>query len=988
MKNICSIVLLVLLVVSPCCVQGQLWKQYADSAKANAERELFDNSIDLYKKALHELKKDSMATLTYADVINELAEVYGERDEYEKVEPLFIEVRQIKAGILGTSHFDYATTCHNLGRLYMAMAQYNKAVVFYLESKDVTERSVGRENSDYAITCNNLANVYSNMGQFVKSESLHLEIKQIRERILGKEHPDYASSCNNLGALYVTMGLYDKAEPLYLEAKMIRDSLRSKDQSRRIQSEYANTCNNLAILYSNIGEYEKAESLHLEAKLVRDKTFGKENSIYAQSCSNLGSLYTYMGQYQKAESLLLESRQIREKVVGKDDLEYAQTCHNLGVFYVDRRQYEKAEQFYLETKRIRENVYGKEHPIYANTCNTLAALYRIIGQYAKAEELYLEARQIRSKVLGTEHPDYKSTCQGQAILYWNMKDSEKAIGLFTEAFMVQNTLQKKVFEFTNEAEKQSYLKKYSDDQDYFFSFATSSGLHSRQGLSYDISLAQRNLILSSSRQLRKTIYASTDTCLKNRYAAWVDIKEQLAFWYTKSGANRVQNIAELESKAEDLEKALTRQSTLFKNQNRDNLVTWKDIHQELKPNEAAIEFVKFDYYNGRRMTDSVFYIALMIRPDIDHPLLIPVFESRQLEKLFGSGSSLATVSSLYRFNDKRESLYNLLWRPIEKHLDGIKRVYYAPAGNLFRIAFAALPVNDHEVLSDKYQLIQLNTTALVLNQHNHTIGVDDEIILYGGIQYEADSSALKQASVAYEKKAEPTVLFSADDTRGNTWRFLPGTGKETGAIRSLGKQKGYSIKNYNDVKASEESVKALNGNNSPAVLHIATHGFFFPDPMRVESNKGERSVDGSPFKFSANPLFRSGLLFAGANNAWSGKQFEGLEDGILTAYEVSNLYLPNTKLVVLSACETGLGDIQGNEGVYGLQRAFKIAGVENLVMSLWKVPDNTTAEFMQEFYKNIFNKQSISDAFNHAQMVMKNKYREQPYKWAAWILVR
>ena len=133
---------------------------------------------------------------------------------------------------------------------------------------------------------------------------------------------------------------------------------------------------------------------------------------------------------------------------------------------------------------------------------------------------------------------------------------------------------------------------------------------------------------------------------------------------------------------------------------------------------------------------------------------------------------------------------------------------------------------------------------------------------------------------------------------------------------------------------------------------------------------------------------RSGLFFAGANNAWKGKPIEGVEDGILTSYEVSDLYLPNTKLAVLSACQTALGDIQGNEGVYGLQRAFKIAGVQNLVMSLWKVPDAETAEFMQAFYKNIFEKQSINDAFYNAQTVMKNKYRDEPYKWAAWVLVR
>jgi CHAT domain-containing protein len=216
--------------------------------------------------------------------------------------------------------------------------------------------------------------------------------------------------------------------------------------------------------------------------------------------------------------------------------------------------------------------------------------------------------------------------------------------------------------------------------------------------------------------------------------------------------------------------------------------------------------------------------------------------------------------------------------------------------------------------------------------------------------------------------------------------YLSQTEKEITGIGSIARQQGYSVDVTDGVRASEESFKALSGKNSPAIIHLATHGFFFPDPKN--SKKDEWRAGYTVFQQSENPLMRSGLALAGANNAWNGKPVEGVEDGILTAYEVSNMYLPNTQLVVLSACETGLGDIQGGEGVYGLQRAFKMAGVKNLVMSLWKVDDITSSEFMQEFYKNIFLKQSIQDAFAHAQTVLKNKYRNDPYKWAAWILVR
>jgi CHAT domain-containing protein len=172
-------------------------------------------------------------------------------------------------------------------------------------------------------------------------------------------------------------------------------------------------------------------------------------------------------------------------------------------------------------------------------------------------------------------------------------------------------------------------------------------------------------------------------------------------------------------------------------------------------------------------------------------------------------------------------------------------------------------------------------------------------------------------------------------------------------------------------------------------LHIATHGFFFDDPQHDALPVERPGSGGQAFKQSGNPLFRAGLLFAGANDSWNGKHVEGQnEDGILTAYEVSNMYLPNTSLVVLSACETALGDIRGSEGVYGLQRSFKMAGVNYLLMSLWKVPDVETSEFMQLFYKNVFQGKPIDHSFSIAQSVMKTKYRREPFKWAAWILVK
>lgn len=227
---------------------------------------------------------------------------------------------------------------------------------------------------------------------------------------------------------------------------------------------------------------------------------------------------------------------------------------------------------------------------------------------------------------------------------------------------------------------------------------------------------------------------------------------------------------------------------------------------------------------------------------------------------------------------------------------------------------------------------------------------------------------------------------------GESWNYLHGTLEEVNNIQKIAKDKNISTLYFTGNDALEENFKLLNGNASPSILHISTHGFFFPDPEQKKEDLERMRITGEDknvFKLSDNPLNRAELLFAGANHTWKGENAsENLEDGILTVYEASQIYLPNTKLVVLSACETGLGDIKGSEGVFGLQRAFKAAGAEYLMMSLWKVPDKETAEFMEEFYKELFKTNAIENSYKTAQDFMKEKYPDEPYKWAAFVLVR
>ena len=442
----------------------------------------------------------------------------------------------------------------------------------------------------------------------------------------------------------------------------------------------------------------------------------------------------------------------------------------------------------------------------------------------------------------------------------------------------------------------------------------------------------------------------------------------------------------LEQKANEQEKWLTLQSAAFKQ--TQETPRWQTIQQQLQKHEAAIEFTSFNYHNGKEETDSVLYAAILIRKELAEPLLIPLFEKKQLDDILGKKETVAGKRGLYtrgvkgiKVLRKTKPLYDLVWHPLEKELAGIKKIFFAPSGELLKISFAALAVNDTQHLSDRYELLQLNTTAQVTRSEEDWITVKDSLLLFGGIVYEADTSEIRNSILKYNTQAVYSNVTERFLKEKKHFYFLPGTLDEVVAIKNNAARAGFALRLIKGTEAVEESFKNIEGMAAPAVLHIATHGFFNEEESLIKT--GSRI-----YKKSTDPLLRSGLLFAGAQNTFNGIGLPGKENGVATALEISNMYLPGTKLVVLSACETALGQIQGNEGVYGLQRAFKMAGVKYLLMSLWEVGDMETAQFMKLFYDQLFLNQSMQKSFSSAQAVMRNKYRNQPEKWGAWVLVR
>jgi CHAT domain-containing protein len=413
---------------------------------------------------------------------------------------------------------------------------------------------------------------------------------------------------------------------------------------------------------------------------------------------------------------------------------------------------------------------------------------------------------------------------------------------------------------------------------------------------------------------------------------------------------------------------------------------------------VSLEFVHFSV-NFPLTTDSVLYAVLLIKQGIEQPLFIPLFEEREFEHLLAAEKERKSdyVNELYawaergmvKLGSEKKSLYDLIWSKIEAAgLEGITTVYYSPSGVLHRLNLGAIPVDDETILSDRYNLVALNSTRQLVIPSTISTNTNDALLV-GGINFEVDSiqtTLEDQPLLAIRSIAD---AWTESGTRGDKWSYLKWTEKEVERIASSLKTSGFVIAKFTGSDATEEAIKAIGTHGtSPRVLHMATHGFFFPDPEEKNEEQGLSETE-PVFKSSDNPMIRSGLILAGGNYAWQhGRAVSpDKEDGILTAYEISQMNLANTELVVLSACETGLGDIQGNEGVYGLQRAFKIAGAKYLIMSLWQVPDRETMEFMTTFYRNwLEENMSIPDAFRKTQREMRDRFFN-PYSWAGLVLV-
>lgn len=947
---------------------GQSWQQLraqADSALGQKNNSL---ATELLTSAYLKLPQDVAASEKNVQIQLEFAQLFYNLNNLAMASTALERVRPQLVKLRGWLHEEVAACINLQARIAHGQRQLHRAEDFYISAKIIRDSLHATSDSIYASYCNGLGVLYNDLHDFDKSLFYHQTALKLRREIFGTENRAYAQSCNNLAALYWNLGRLDLAEPLALEAHRIRGRVSSIPRR-----EYAISCVNLANISRDLGKYPDAEHYYLEARQIRRQYLGENHDDYIQSCDILADLFYFMKRYSEAEQLYLEAKDIRERKYGTQHDGYAQSCNNLAALYRDAGDLQKAVALAETAKKIWDNLAGAGTSQLAVNRNNLATIYTALNRYAEAESLFMDARRQWQEELGHNHPYLISNALSLASMFRLAGNYEKADSLYSIAIDAQQKQLKLIFAFTSEREKTAYVNNIAGAGNEYYSFYFSEAKLKSLANAYNFSLLRRNLILQNTESQRRNLSNSLDTSSRLLYQLWLENRTKLASLYSSSAQFLQDYALQLQQRIDSLEKLMARKNQLKDPVHAENR-TWKDVQAQLGKNEAAIEFVEYSVFDGMHQRDTIYYAALVIRPTDRTPQAVRLFEKRKIDSLLKRMDVQAaqSINLAYTRGLKVKSvttasaqLYDLVWKPLEVYLTQTNRVYFAATGLLHRVAYHALPIDSQTVLSDRFELIQLSTTAMAGQSPNDKISTRDSILLVGDIRY--------------------SVEMVNENRNAGFWTYLPGTANEIRSIEMAANRYGLKYRLLRENGANEAAFRNLDRRQSPALLHIATHGFFF---QRQYDTTNTQVTTGTRFRTPEDPLLRSGLVLANANQYWATGTDDADNDNVLTAYEVANLSLYGTRLVTLSACETALGDVSGAEGVYGLQRAFSMAGAQYLLMSLWKVPDQETSEFMTDFYKNLFSGQSIEAAYLKTRKKFSKKYRREPYKWAAWVLIR
>lgn len=956
-------------------------------------------AIDLGKKSIEIMREKActqMDSMMLGITISQLASSYFEAGNKNKAITILSEL---------LSSYTYPNSSDKLSDMQKLVMFYSRIGDRKKEqetSEQLLEfaKKTGGENSE--LYANSL--LYSAFTEKKIGDTMLLLQKALRiYQTLGRASDGYIQTLHALSILNINNEVYEKTMATLLQSV---DSIFGKESIRFYQFYLSNLYDKIerASNYGMKDELLKLLEISETALQKIQNEFGKNQELYVYAERLLSNIYKNLFHLQYDKTYIDKSIYYLNDIVkyneisfGKDNIKYIRSLEDLANAKIQYYEYyEDAYSIQKQIVRFYKRNYGKKHEFYAHSIATLGQFYYKEINELPLSPLYLkdklynikDNKKLQSKLqnaieLTTEALDiylilddkFKSSNQ-LIYLYWmysKLNDTSKASECLNKSFLIwkeENINQLSMLTSFEKNQRRNDL-----DWSLMLDQCTSGAIYNNSPLyneiAYNAQLFNKSILLDSEIRFKEIISEMNDK-------ESIDLINQMNEIQSKiQQSDPIEDIQLLNIKYQNLERNLMKKSQEYGDYMHNLNISFNDIKAVLKPSDIAIEFIATLPSSNINEDVNMDYYALTIASDYTSPHLIKICTDKDL--------------------DLNDSLYSAVWKPLENELKNKKNIYFAPTQKLHIKPIES--AEEIEGISQSTNRAYYRLTSTRQLAYKNKSVPSSSAVLYGALQYSADLEALKVDSKKYQGiiRSNDIEQFSIEDfnVRSKVWNFLPGTLEEVNEVSSVMKKANISIYLYTDTIGTEASFKALDGAKRK-FIHIATHGFYFTVADSIKMHRigldirknGIDNYNGSGYN-EDNSLSRCGLLFAGCNNILTGNQLpDGIEDGVLFAKEISNLDLRGLDLITLSACETGLGDISG-EGVFGLQRAFKKAGAQSILMSLWKVDDYATSLFMQHFYESLFIKgMTKTAALKDAQQYIKSQPEyESPIYWAGFVLL-
>ncbi len=946
--------------------------------------------------------------LVYITELN-LAAFYQNENNFEASEKYYNACMYGMSLVYGANSREYTQIFSNYTTLLIDLEKYQQAqpnieaLLFYYKTLD------GERNLKYLRLLNQKAIILQNLGNYQDAIDIYKDIVDEQRSLKLGDTTGYIIGIQNLGDAYREYGKFDLAIFNLKQAKQLHQKYKLKDRDALAVIE-----NNLALCFKSYGDNKNAELCYNNSISIYKSLNETDTEPYCSTLSNKADLLRTLGRYSEASELLLHSLDIRKKRFGTESENYANSLTNLALVYFDADYYKEAQDKFIEANEIYKITIGEKHQGYANNLNCLSFCYLHFKNYAKAEALKLQALQIIENSVGKNHYRYASYLISTCQLYLKTNNLQKAeVNLREALVLVERNFSKKHELYAHAqlllAEIYAKQKKfelatplYFESLDFYTNqlndyFAAMSEENQAQFLSfitpvfesYNIFLINyklnqpaknftdyinrslryqlqlKSLLANNAAKMAKEVALSSDPDLKKFYQDWLLVKNELINNY-KSTTEAAYDDNELYKKASELEIKL---KSKLKNFSSTNTLTFETIKQNLSDNEAAIEVFKVNEAIDDTLGE-IKYGAYVIKKNSLQPDFIIFNKGDDLEKI--------NFETYYKNIDEQKPdsvSYTYFFKPFEASLTNVSKIYISGDGVFHKVNLLGLfNPKTKKYVADNFEIYPTSTIAAIINKQKTIAKLNTTASLFGYPDYDYDLTKK-------QKKQTITTQIVASRYGLTNLSKLPGTKVEVEEINKELKTQNWTVNLFTDQFASEANLRKV---KSPSILHIATHGYFLKN---VESDS-KLFLGFNSSNIKDKNLLRSGIILSGVGPATNDSlNVDSENDGVVTAAEASLLNLVGTELVVLSACQTGLGDEMGTEGVAGLQRSFSIAGAKNIIMSLWPVDDFATQLLMTEFYKNYAKTALIEDSFKKAQQTVKLKY-PHPYYWSAFELLK